>query len=90
MNLMVLTGFILGIIVYLFQANSVVSMGLELRDFRQELQEKQQALEELEARATFLQSIPVLEESLRGKEMVQSDNVSYLTIGGENTFALER
>lgn len=88
-NLIVLISLILGTLIYLAQTNSIVSMGFDLRDYKQQVTEKQQVLERLQVEATKLQSIPVIEQSLEGKKMVQIDSVSYLSPSG-GTFAVER
>lgn len=89
LNALVLLGLVLGLAIYLAQTNSLISTGFEIRNYQKEKASKQQALEELQAQAAQLQSLPSLENSIQGKQMVQSSNVSFLP-AVSNSVALRR
>ncbi len=89
LNALVLLGLVLGLAIYLAQTNSLISIGFEMRDHQKEKANKQQAIEELQAQAAQLQSLPALENSIQGRQMVPSSNVSFLP-AVNNAVALRR
>jgi len=87
LTLVILIGLILGTIVYLAQANSLVLLGFDLRTYKKEIDVQQQALEKLQVQATQMQFLPALESSLLEKKMVVVDKVSYISLSQNNALA---